>query len=159
MKVNSKDLSLIAVFASVYAVLVYLFAPISYYALQFRIAGVIRPAIAKKWILAIGYAIGVVIGNMLSPFSGAYELIFMPFMSLVAGVTGYIVARRFNGNYFVAGAAIAMVISLSVSWMLTQLFELPMVATFPYLLISEQAVCFFGAWLFKLVDLRFKWWD
>ena len=159
MKIESKDLSLVAVFAALYAVLVYLFAPISFYALQFRIAGLIRPAIAKKWILSVGYAIGVVAGNLFSPFVGVYELLFMPFMSLIAGLLGYVIADEFDGNYFVAGTVIAVITPLSVSWMLNQLFNLPIIATLPYLLIGEQLVCFIGACIFRLIDTRFRWWQ
>ena len=158
LKIKSKDLSLVAVFASLYAVLVYLFAPVSFYALQFRIAGIIRPAIARKWILSIGYAIGVLVGNLFSPFAGVYEFVFMPFMSLIAGILGHIIAKRFDNNYFVAGAVIATIIPLSVSWMLNQLFNLSIFVTLPYLLISEQTICFIGACIFKPIDARFKWW-
>jgi len=158
LKVRSKDLSLVAVFASLYAVLVYIFAPVSFLALQFRVAGVLRPGIARKWILAVGYAIGVVVGNIFSPFAGLYELLFMPFMSFLAGVLGYLVAKPFKNDYFIAGAVIATVIPLSVSWMLSQLFNLPMLVTLPYLFVSEQIVCFIGASLFKLIETRFKWW-
>jgi uncharacterized membrane protein len=158
VEIKSRDLSLIAVFASLYAALVYLFAPISFYALQFRIAGVLRPAIARKWILAVGYAIGVIIGNLFSPFAGPYELVFMPATSLLAGIIGYLVAKQFNYNYFIAGVVIATIISLSVSWMLNQLFDLPMLTTLPYLFISEQIVCVIGTSLFRLIEIRFKWW-
>lgn len=157
MEIKSRDLSLVTIFASLYALLVYLFAPISFYALQFRIAGVLRPWIAKKWILAIGYSIGVVIGNLFSPFVGPYEIIFMPFMSFLAGVSGYLIAKKFNHNYFVAGGVIATIIAVSVSWMLNQLFNLPILATFPYLFISEQTICLVGAFIFKLIEIRFKW--
>lgn len=159
MRIKTKDVALASVFASLYAVLVYFFAPLSFYALQFRVAGVLRPAIAKKWILSIGYAIGVVVGNLFSPFSGLYELVFMPVVSLAAGIIGFVVAKRFNKNYFVEGAIIAVIVPIGVSWMLNQLFDLPWVATFPYLLISEQLVCLMGAFVFKLIELRFKWWE
>jgi len=158
LKVSSRDLSLVAVFAALYAVLVYLFAPISFYALQFRIAGILRPGIARKWVLAVGYAIGVVIGNFFSPFTGPYELVFMPIMSFLAGSLGYLIAKPLRNNYFVSGAVIAAIISISVSWMLNQLFNLPLFATLPYLFISEQAVCLIGAIVFKLIEARFKWW-
>jgi uncharacterized membrane protein len=138
--------------------MVYLFAPISFYALQFRVAGILRPSIARKWILALGYAIGVIIGNVFSPFAGSYELIFMPIMSFLAGTFGYVVAKLFNHNYFIAGGIIATIISMSVSWMLSQLFGLPMLTTLPYLFISEQIVCLIGSTLFKLVETKFKWW-
>jgi uncharacterized membrane protein len=159
LKIETKDIALVSIFASLYAVLVYVFAPVSFYTLQFRVAGVLRPAIAKKWVLSIGYAIGVIVGNLFSPFSGPYELVFMPLVSLVAGIVGFIVAKRFKENYFIEGAIIAVIVSIGVSWMLNQLFSLPLVATFPYLLISEQIVCLIGAFIFKLIDLRFKWWE
>lgn len=158
MKMSSKDISLVAIFSSLYALLVYLFAPISFYALQFRVAGILRPWIAKKWILSIGYAMGVVIGNFFSPFVGSYELVFMPIMSFIAGILGYSIAKKFNHNYFVAGFVIAIVISISISWMLNQIFGLPILATLPYLFISEQTVCLMGAAIFKIIETRFKWW-
>lgn len=158
MEIKTRDLSLIAIFAALYAVLVFIFAPISFYTLQFRLAGVIRPGIAKKWTLAIGYAFGVIIGNFFSPFAGIYELLFMPIMSFIAGIFGYILAKKFNNNYFITGAVIATIIPISVSWMLNQLFTLPIVATLPYLFISEQIICFIGALIFKMIDMRFKWW-
>jgi len=158
VKVSSRDLSLAAVFAALYAVLVYLFAPISFAALQFRVAGVVRPGIAKKWVLAVGYAIGVVVGNIFSPFAGPYELVFMPVVSFLAGIFGYLVAKPFRSDYLIAGFVIATIVSLSVSWMLGQLFNLPMLVTLPYLFLSEQIVCFMGALLFKLIETRFKWW-
>lgn len=159
MEVETRDLSLIAIFAALYAALVYVFAPISFYELQFRVAGVLRPGIAKKRILAIGYALGVVIGNLFSPFVGVYELLFMPIMSLVAGIVGYTLAEKFYNNYFICGAVIATIISLSVSWMLLQLFELPMLVTWPYLFISEQIVCLVGSLAFKALETRIEWWQ
>ncbi|MCS7119694.1 MAG: QueT transporter family protein [Nitrososphaerota archaeon] len=156
---KSKDISLAAVFAAMYASLVYLFAPISFSALQFRVAGILRPAIAKKWTLAIGYAVGVFVGNIFSPYVGFHELVFMPLMSLIAGLCGYAAGLRFDKSYFVTGFVIATIISASVSWMLDQLLGLPMWATMPYLFASEQIVCLTGAVFFRLIDKRFRWWQ
>ena len=158
LRISSRDLSLVAVFAALYALLVYLFAPVSFYALQFRVAGALRPGIARKWVLAVGYAVGVVVGNLFSPFVGLFELLFMPIMSFIAGILGYLAAKPFRKNYFVAGAVIATVISISVSWMLNQLFNLAIFMTLPYLFLSEQIVCLIGASTFQLIEKRFKWW-
>ena len=155
---KTRDLSLVAIFAALYVALVYIFSSISYLPQQFRVAGMLRPAIAKKWILAIGYALGVVIGNLFSPFVGPWELLFMPLMSLVAGLLGHILARNFSQNYFICGTVIATIIPSSVAWMLLQ-FGSPFLATFPYLLLSEQVVCFIGSLLFKAIETRFKWWQ
>ena len=78
---KTKDLSLITVYAALYAAMVVVFSPISFAALQFRVAGVLRPGIARKRELAIAYAVGVVVANVFSPFAGIYELLFMPVMS------------------------------------------------------------------------------
>jgi len=159
MEFKTRDLTLVAVFAACYVALVAVLAPISFSALQFRMAGVIRPGIAKKRVLVIGYAIGVLIGNMFSPFAGFHELVFMPLMSLVAGIAGYYAAKPFRGNYFVAGAVIAVIIPLSVSWMLDQLFGLPILMTLPGLFVSEQIVNALGAVVFRMVDTRYRWYE
>jgi len=155
---RTRDLTLVMVYAALYAAMVVVFAPISFSALQFRVAGVLRPGIARKRELALGYAAGAAVANLFSPFAGIYEILFMPAMSLVAGLAGYYLARRFNGSYLVCGAVIALIIPVSVSWMLLQLFGLPMLATLPGLLVSEQAVNLLGAALFRAVETRYEWW-
>ncbi|MFH2112086.1 MAG: QueT transporter family protein [Candidatus Bathyarchaeota archaeon] len=156
---KTRDLTLVTVYAALYAAMVVVFAPLSFYALQFRVAGVLRPGIAKKWELAVGYAVGVAVANLFSPFAGIYEILFMPIMSLLAGAAGYYAAKRFNGSYYVCGAVIAIIIPLSVAWMLMQLFSLPMLVTLPGLLVSEQAVNLLGATTFKAVESRIRWWE
>jgi len=155
---RTRDLTLITAYAALYAAMVVVFAPISFSALQFRVAGVLRPGIARKRELALGYAAGAAVANLFSPFAGIYEILFMPAMSLVAGLAGYYLARRLNGSYLVCGAVIALIIPVSVSWMLLQLFGLPMLVTLPGLLVSEQAVNLLGAVLFRAVEMRYEWW-
>ena len=159
MEINTKDVTLTAIFAALYVALGMVFAPISFLALQFRIAGVIRPAIAKKPILVVGYAIGVVITNFFSPFAGFLELVFMPLMSLAAGLAGYYAAKSFGKSYVVTGAVIAVIIPISVSWMLNQLLELPIAVTLPGLLLSEQIVNALGSIVFRAVDIRYRWYE
>ncbi len=159
MELNTKDVTLTAIFAALYVALGMVFAPISFLALQFWIAGVIRPAIAKKPLLVVGYAIGVVITNFFSPFAGFLELVFMPLMSIVAGLAGYYAAKSFGKSYVVAGAVIAIIIPISVSWMLNQLFGLPIAVTLPGLLVSEQIVNALGSFIFRAVDSRYRWYE
>ncbi|MBC8224196.1 QueT transporter family protein [Candidatus Bathyarchaeota archaeon] len=159
MEINTKDVTLTAIFAALYAALGVAFAPIGFLALQFRIAGALRPAVAKKPILAVGYCIGVVITNLFSPFAGFLELVFMPLMSLVAGFAGYYAAKFFGKSYVVAGAVIAVIIPISVSWMLNQLLGLPFAVTLPGLLVSEQIVNALGSILFRAVDTRYRWYE
>jgi len=158
-EVKTKDLSLITLYAALYAVLVLVFQPISFYAAQFRIAGVLRPGIARKRELAIGYAVGTVVANVFSPFSGTYELLFMPVMSLIAGLVGYEVAKRFNGNYYACGVVIACIIAASVAFMLNQLLGLPILVLLPGLLVAELVINIIGAVLFKMIESRYVWWE
>jgi uncharacterized membrane protein len=71
--VNTKDLFLMTLYAALYAVLVVFFQPISFSVLQFKVAGILRPGIAKEKELALAYALGVVVANIYSPFTGPYE--------------------------------------------------------------------------------------
>ena len=157
--VKTRDVTLVAVYAAMYAAMVVVFAPISFSAMQFRVAGALRPGIAKKVELAVGYAVGVAVANVFSPFAGFYEILFMPFMSLLAGLAGHYLARRFNGSYIVCGVVIALIIPLSVAWMLNQLFSLPLLVTLPGLLVSEQVINLLGATVFKAVETRIRWWE
>ena len=82
----------------------------------------------------------------------------MPFMSLMAGVAGYEVSKRVRGGYFLCGVVIAVIIPLSVAWMLYRLFNLPFVLTLPGLLFSEQLINALGSILFKMIEPRYRWW-
>jgi uncharacterized membrane protein len=156
---KNRDIALIGVYAALYAAMVVFFAPLSFYAVQFRVAGVLRPAIARKRELAVGYALGAAAANLFSPFAGIYEILFMPVMSLVAGLAGYEVAKRLGGGYYSCGAVIAVIIPVSVAWMLSQLFGLPVAATLPGLLVSEQVINALGSTVFRLVERRYRWWE
>jgi uncharacterized membrane protein len=158
LKMNTKDLALTIIFAALYAVLVVIFTPIAFGVAQFRIAGALRPAIAKKWILSIGYGLGALIGNFFSPFAGPWDLVFMPIMSVIAGLAGFFVAKKFKQNYFVSGTVTAVIIALSLSLMFEQLGISPFFVALPMLLVTDLAACLIGAFLFMLIDKRFKWW-
>lgn len=156
---DAKAISQIAVFASLYAVLVWILPSLSFAAVQFRVAEGLKPAVAKRWTLAIAFAIGNFLGNIISPFAGIYELGFMPAMNIVGGLLAYAVARVFRKSYLVAGLVYATVIALSVSWMLHALFNIPLEALIPLLLASEQIVMLIGTVLFSLAEKRWKWYQ
>jgi uncharacterized membrane protein len=156
---KTKDLSLITIYAALYAVLVIFFQPLSFYALQFRIAGILRPSIAKKKELAVAYALGTVVANVFSPFAGIYELVFMPVMSLLSGLVGYEVAKKLNKSYYACGMVIGIIIPLSVAWMLYQLFNVGLIVTLPGLIVSEQAINLLGSTIFRLIEQRYIWWE
>jgi uncharacterized membrane protein len=159
LTIQTKDIAFTAVYAALYAALVYVTVPFSFGVAQFRIAGALRPGIAKKWILALGYGLGVLIANFFSPFAGPWDLVFMPFMSLLAGLAGYLVAKPFKGNFFISGAVTAALIAFSLSYMFEQFGMGPMIVNLPYLFVIEQIVCLIGASIFTSVERRYhqKW--
>jgi uncharacterized membrane protein len=159
VKIQTKDVALTAIYAALYAALVYVTIPFSFGVAQFRIAGALRPGIAKKWLLAVGYALGVLVANFFSPFAGPWDLAFMPIMSLIAGLAGYLVAKPFKNNYFISGAVTAAIIALSLSYMFDYGFGMgSMFVMLPYLLVVEQVVCLIGAVAFTLIDRRYPKW-
>ncbi len=158
LNIITKDLALTAVYAALYAALVFVAMPFSFGVAQFRIAGMLRPAIAKKWILAFGYATGVLVANFFSPYAGPWDLLFMPLMSLFAGFAGFLAAKPFKGNLFISGAVTAAIIAASLSVMFEQFGMGPVVVTLPYLLVAEQTLCLVGAFIFTLIGRRYRIW-
>lgn len=154
-----KALSQVAVFAALYAVLVWLFQPFGFAALQFRVAEGLKPSIAKVRTLAVAFAIGNFLGNLVSPFAGIYELAFMPTMNIVGGLLAYYAAKIFKGNYFVAALVYGTTIGLSVSWMLHALFNIPLLDLIPFLLASELIAMILGAVVFLFLEKRWKWYQ
>jgi len=154
-----KALSQVAVFAALYTVLVWLFQPFGFAALQFRVAEGLKPSIAKVRTLAVAFAIGNFLGNLVSPFAGIYELAFMPTMNIVGGLLAYYAAKIFKGNYFVAALVYGTTIGLSVSWMLHALFNIPLLDLIPFLLASELIAMTLGAVAFLFLEKRWKWYQ
>jgi len=154
-----KALSQVAVFAALYTVLVWLFQPFGFAALQFRVAEGLKPSIAKVRTLAVAFAIGNFLGNLVSPFAGIYELAFMPTMNIVGGLLAYYAAKIFKGNYFVAALVYGTTIGLSVSWMLHALFNIPLLDLIPFLLASELIAMILGAVAFLFLEKRWKWYQ
>lgn len=158
VKITTKDLALTSVYAALYAALVYIAIPLAFGVAQVRFAGVLRPAIAKKWVLAVGYAMGVLVANFFSPFAGPWDLVFMPLMSFLAGLAGYLVAKPFKSNFFISGFVTAAIIAVSLSYMFDQFGLGSMFATLPYLFVVEQMLCLIGASIFSLINKRYKTW-
>ena len=150
-----KDLALVTIFASAYAVLTWIFAPISFWQIQFRVSEVLKPAIAKKKVLCAAFMIGNFLANLMSPFADIFELVFMPIIGNL--LVGYLAHKLSRGNYIVSGFIFASGVALCVSWMLEQLFSLPMLITLPMLWISEQVAMLLGSIVWDLVEKQWRW--
>jgi len=153
-KISTRDMALMSIFGALYAILVWVLQPISFWQFQFRVAESLKPSVAKKWTLAFGFALGNFLGNLTSPFAGVHELVFMPLMNIVGGLIAWRLSFK---NYFLAGLIYATIIALSVSWMLNQLFGIPYIILIPSLIVSEQVAMFLGSIVFLSIEKRWRW--
>lgn len=153
-KMTTKDIAYIPIFGALYAILVWVLQPISFLQFQFRVAESLKPSIAKKWTLCFGFALGNFLGNLISPFAGVHELVFMPLMNIVGGLIAWKLSFK---NYFLAGIVYATIIALSVAWMLNSLFGIPLIILIPSLIVSEQVAMFLGSIVFQAIEKRWRW--
>jgi hypothetical protein len=83
---DTRDVSLTALFAGLYAVLVIVLAPISFGPVQLRVADVLIPLAALfGWPVVAGVTVGAFVGNAYYAL-GPMDLIFGPIANLVAAV-------------------------------------------------------------------------
>jgi len=83
-KLDARDVSLTALFAGLYAVLVIVLAPISFGPVQLRVADVLIPLTALfGWPVVVGVTTGCFIGNAYV-WLGPYDVIFGPIANLIA---------------------------------------------------------------------------
>lgn len=81
---DTRDVSLAALFAGLYAVLVIVLAPVSFGPVQLRVADVLIPLAALfGWPVVAGVTIGAFIGNAYY-FVGPMDVVFGPLANLIA---------------------------------------------------------------------------
>src|SRR5438552_16102105 len=106
---------------------------LSYCPLQLRVAEILKPLVIWEPHLIPAFVIGNFLGSLTSPFSGPWELIFMPTANLVGASLCRVVGRRAPA----AGAALyAFVIAAAVSLLLSVLFHLLYALLFRELLVD-----------------------
>lgn len=84
--------------------------------------------------LIAAFVIGNFLSNLISPFAGPLELLFMPFANLVGATLCYLVGRR---SPWLGAALYAVVIGTAVSFVLSILIKVPFVGLLPAILASE----------------------
>jgi len=136
---RTRRITEITVFAALYAVLTWVFAPISYQLLQFRIAEALKSTVVRMKHLVWAFAIGNALSNIFSPYIGPWELLWMPLVNILGGGSAWFIGHKFPGKKGMAlgGAVYALWVAFGVSFMLFALFNLSMPLTFAYLLVPE----------------------
>src|SRR5947208_17179395 len=83
----------IGVVAALYTAVTMVLNPLSYGPLQLRVAEILKPLVIWEPHLIPAFVIGNFLSNLNSPFSGPWELIFMPTSNL-GGISLYLVVGR-----------------------------------------------------------------
>ena len=153
MKLKTKDLALIAVYAALYAALVVVLGGISYGPIQVRIADSMVTAVPLLGIPGVlGHTLGVLIGNIFSP-DGVLDLL-NTIPSFVMSFVIYYIYKKTKNDYTVIGTSVAYsaVLGTTVGWMLSYLYHLPLLLTITYVAIGNVIATVLIGWpIFKLL--------
>ena len=153
MKIRSKDSALIAIYAALYAALVVVLGGISYGPVQVRIADTMLAAVPLLGLPGVlGHTLGVFIANVFSP-AGLIDLLnTMPSFAMSSVV--YYVYKRTKNDYSVIGTCVAysVVLGVTVGWMLSYVYSLPLLLTMAYVAIGNVVASVLIGWpVFKVL--------
>jgi uncharacterized membrane protein len=153
LKLKTKDLALIAIYAALYAALVVVLGGISYGPIQVRIADSMLAVVPLLGIPGVlGHTLGVFIGNIFSP-EGILDLL-NTIPSFVMSFVVYYVYKKTKNDYTVVGTSVAYsaVLGTTVGWMLSYLYYLPLLLTIAYVAIGNVIATALIGWpIFKLL--------
>ena len=99
LKISTRRFVFGALIAGLYVVLTLGLAPISYGVIQFRVSEVLKAFVLFDPFFALWIGIGTFFANMVSPFAGPWDLVWMPITDVVGGVIAWglfaVLRRRF----------------------------------------------------------------
>jgi uncharacterized membrane protein len=153
LKIRSNDLALIGIYAALYAALVVVLGGFSYGPIQVRIADsllAVVPLLSLPGVL--GHTLGVFIANIFSPVGLIDLLNTIP--SFAMSFVVYYVYKRTKKDYTVIGTCIAYsaVLGVTVGWMLSYVYVLPLLLTMVYVAIGNVIASVLIGWpLFKVL--------
>jgi uncharacterized membrane protein len=153
LKNQSKDITLIGLYAALYAALVVVLGEFSYGPIQVRIADsllAVVPLLGLPGVL--GHTLGVFIANMFST-AGLIDLL-NTIPSFAMSFVVYYVYKRTQNDYTVIGTCIAysVVLGITVGWMLSYVYSLPLLLTMVYVAVGNIVASVLIGWpLFKVL--------
>ncbi|MHA1986231.1 MAG: QueT transporter family protein [Promethearchaeota archaeon] len=150
----SLRVALIAITAALYIALGYIFQPISFLELQFRVAElIVGMCIIFPFEGLVGNVLGVFFVNLTSPL-GAIDLI-----SCIVNIPALyciIIFRNRKFLKYLGGVLYSIIISIYVATILYVSFGLPIWLNLLYVFISEVILAIIGIFLFDIIRSRFK---
>ena len=131
MKADS--ITKVAIIAAVYCVITWLISPIAYGPMQFRLSEIMKPLALKGRVYIAGLTLGLFLANLLSPFGGPWEWIWMPAMCFAGGE----IACRMRKWPVLAMVFYSAWIAFAVSIMLQMVVAIPFYYTIFWVWIPE----------------------
>lgn len=153
LKIGTKNLALIALYAALYAALVVVLGAFSYGPIQIRIADSMVAAVPLLGLAGVlGHTLGVFIANLFST-AGLLDLLNTIPSFAMAYVVYYTYKRTKNDFTVIATCtAYSIVIGITVGWMLSYLYSLPLLFTIAYVTIGNIIASVLLGWpLFKVL--------
>ena len=146
---NSRGLALAAMLAALYAADVVLFAPISFQAIQVRVADALLPLSVLFGPAAVaGLGLGAFIGNFYASPFGWVDVIGGTVANVVAAALAWFVGRRsFKGAWVLAISLEVIVITLIVGTYLAPLTHTPLAFQLLYVLVGEITAVGIGGYI------------
>jgi uncharacterized membrane protein len=153
LRIRSIDLALIGVYAALYAALGVVLGGFSYGPVQVRVADSLVAVVPLLGLPGVaGHALGVFIANMFST-AGLIDLL-NTIPSFAMAFVVYYVHKRTQNDYTVIGTCIAysIVLGVTVGWMLSYVFSLPLLPTMAYVAVGNIVASVLIGWpLFKVL--------
>jgi len=153
LKMRTKDLAVISIYAALYAALVVVLGAFSYGPVQVRVADSMLAAVPLLGIPGVlGHTLGVFIANIFSPLGPIDLLNTVP--SFAMSFVVYYVYKKTKNDYTVIGTCLAYssVLGVTVGSMLSYVLSLPLLATIVYIAIGNIIASILIGWpLFKLL--------
>jgi len=153
LKIKTKDLALISIYAALYAALVIVLGGISFGPIQVRIADSMVAAVPLLGLPGVlGHTLGVFAGNLYSPLGPIDLLNTIP--SFAMSFVVYYLYKRTKNDYAVIAscAAYSVVLGITVGYMLSAPFNIPLPLSIAYVIIGNLVATVLIGWpLFKLL--------
>ncbi len=138
LKIQTKNIAIIAIYAALYAVLVVVLGAFSYGPVNLRVADAMLGVVPLLGLAGVlGHTLGVFVANIFST-AGPLDLL-NTIPSFVMSFVVYYVYKRIKNDYTVIGTCIAysIVIGTTVGWMLSYLYGLPLLVTIAWVAVGN----------------------
>lgn len=142
---NTKDLTFLILYASLYVVITFFIIPLAFGALQIRISGILLGLIPIfGYPVILGQCLGVFISNLLFSSLGVIDI-----LNVIPTLLGTFIIWKLKNKSVILGLMMyALITSLSVSIMLSYTYQLDLAITMATVFVGQFIACVIGGYLF-----------